>query len=317
MKALVTGGSGLVGTYVIRELLDSGFKTIVYDVKPPTDVKDVVFVKGTVTDADLMLAVCKEHQVDTIIHLAALLQFGCEWNPREAIEINVLGTLNLLEAARISDVTRFVYASSLAVYGPSADFLTEDAPIMPGATLYGATKRLCETLGFRYHLVHGVPFVALRFSAVYGPSEVSSPGMADVIGRIKNCIFGGDVIIPEVAANDHQHFVYVKDVAHATALATQAPLEGPRVFNIAGGDDNYVTFQEFYQTIKRCCPSAGNVLFQGRGQNLGKLDVNAAKRELGYQPRYTLEMGIRENLEHWRKAGEPFSETKSSRENNS
>jgi nucleoside-diphosphate-sugar epimerase len=123
--------------------------------------------------------------------------------------------------------------------------------------------------------------------------------MAEVFKRIESSISGKDVVITEAGPNEKRHFTFVKDAACAAALALEAPLEGPRVFNIAGGDDSYVTFQEFYQTIKKLCPSAGNVLFQGRGQNRGKVDISAAGTELGYQPRYTLEMGIREDIDYW------------------
>jgi nucleoside-diphosphate-sugar epimerase len=103
-----------------------------------------------------------------------------------------------------------------------------------------------------------------------------------------------------VGPGDKHHFAYVKDGASATVLAIQAALENPSVFNIAGGEDSYVSFKEFYQMIKKLCPSAGNVLFTGKGQNRGKVDISAAKKDLGYEPRYTLKMGIEEDIEYWR-----------------
>jgi len=246
-----------------------------------------------------LLNICKKHAVDRIIHLAALLQFGCEQRPCDAIAINVLGTLNLLEVARRLSIKRFVFASSGAVYGPVEETVTEATPIFPEISLYGATKHLCEVLGTRYERVYSLPFVALRYWGVYGPGEVSSPGMAEVFKRIESSISGKDVVITEVGPEEKRHFTFVKDAAHATVLAMDASLKDSRVFNIAGGDDSYVSFQEFYQTIKKLCPSAGNVLFQGEGQHRGKVDISAARKEIGYQPRYTLEMGIQEDIDHW------------------
>ena len=299
MAVLITGGSGLIGTYVVKELLTRGEEIVVYDLKPPADETGICFVNGTVTDKNRLLNICKKRAVDKVIHLAALLQFGCEQRPHDAIAINVLGTLNLLEVARRLSIKRFVFASSGAVYGPVEETMTEATPIFPGISLYGATKHLCEVLGTCYEKVYSLPFVALRYWGVYGPGEVSSPGMAEVFKRIESSISGKDVVITEVGPEEKRHFTFVKDAARAAALALEAPLKDSKIFNIAGGDDSYVTFQEFYQTIKKLCPSAGNVLFQGKGQNRGKVDISAARKEIGYQPRYTLEMGIQEDIDHW------------------
>jgi len=299
VAVLITGGSGLIGTYVTKELLNRGEEIVVYDLKPPADETGICFVNGTVTDQNRLLSICKEYAVDKVVHLAALLQFGCEQRPCDAIHVNVLGTLNLLEAARLAGVRRIVFASSGAVHGPVDNIITESTPVFPGVRLYGATKHLCEILGSRYQELYGISFIALRYLGVYGPGEVSSPGMAEVFKRIESSILGKDVVITEAGPNEKRHFTFVKDAACAAALALEAPLKDSRVFNIAGGDDSYVTFQEFYQTIKKLCPSAGNVLFQGKGQNRGRVDISAARTELGYQPRYTLEMGIQEDIDHW------------------
>jgi len=299
VTVLITGGSGLIGTYITKELLIRGEEIIVYDLKPPADETGICFVNGTVTDKDRLVNICKKYAVEKVVHLAALLQFGCEERPCDAIEINVLGTLNLLEVARRLNIKRFVFTSSGAVYGPIENDMIETSPIFQGISLYGATKHLCEILGSRYQELYGISFIALRYLGVYGPGEVSSPGMAEVFKRIENSISGKDVVITEAGPNEKRHFTFVKDAACAAALALEAPLEDSRVFNIAGGDDSYVTFQEFYQTIKKLCPSAGNVLFQGKGQNRGRVDISAARTELGYQPRYTLEMGIQEDIDYW------------------
>ncbi len=300
MAVLITGGSGLIGTYVIKELLTRGEEIIIYDLKPPGDISEIRFIQGTITDKDNLLVTCKKHAVDRIIHLAALLQFGCEQRPHDAIEVNVLGTLNLLEVARDISAKRFVFASSGAVYGPVEETVTEATPLFPSLSLYGATKHLCEVLGTRYEKVYGIPFIALRYWGVYGPGEVSSPGMAEVFKRIESSILGKDVVVTEVGPEEKRHFTFVKDAAHAAVLAMGVPLKDSRVFNIAGGEDSYVTFQEFYSTIKRLCPSAGNVLFHGKGQHRGRVNISKAKKELGYKPQYTLEMGIQEDIDYWR-----------------
>lgn len=304
MAILITGGSGLIGTYVIKELLARGEEVVLYDLKPPKDPTGISFIEGTITDKTNLFETCKKHAVDRIIHLAALLQFGCEQRPQDAIGVNVLGTLNLLDVGRGIKAKRFVFASSGAVYGPVEQTVSETTSILAGISLYGATKHLCEVLGTRYERVYDLPFVALRYWGVYGPGEVSSPGMAEVFKRIESSISGKDVLVTEVGPEEKRHFTFVKDAAHATVLAMGAPLKNSRIFNIAGGDDSYVSFQEFYQTIRKLCPAAGNVLFQGKGQHRGKVDIRAAQKELGYQPEYTLEMGVQEDINYWRRIGE-------------
>jgi nucleoside-diphosphate-sugar epimerase len=303
MSILVTGGSGLIGTWVVRELLERGEDILVLDLKPTLKAEKITFIKGTVTDKDFLVSCSRKYKIEKIVHLAGLLQFDCERRPSEAIEVNVLGTLNLLEVARIIGVKRFVFASSCAVYGPTEEAVTENTPILPGVGMYGATKRLCEVLGCRYHKVHAVPFVSLRYRGVYGPGIVSSPGMAEVFKRIESSITGKDIVVEEAGAQEKHHFTFVKDAAYATVLALDASLKDPCVFNIAGGEDSYVTFQEFYQMIKKLYPSAGNVLFRGKGQNRGQVDISAARKELNYSPKYTLEMGIQEDINYWRSLG--------------
>jgi nucleoside-diphosphate-sugar epimerase len=299
MSVLVTGGSGLIGSHVVESLLERGERPVIYDLKVPPSRLNVPFVQGSITERDLVLEACKVYDVDRIIHMAALLQFECEQRPYEAVQVNVLGTLNLLEAAKVIRARRFVYASSGALYGPVEGDITEATPICQGVGLYGATKYVCEVMGFRYNKVFGVPFVALRYWGVYGPGEVASPGIAEVLKRIESTVTGKDVIVREAGAEEKHHFTFVRDVAQATLLALDARFDEPKVYNIAGGEDSFVSFREFHETIRRLCPSAGKVTFQGRGQNRGRVDITRARRELGYEPRYTLEMGIREVIDYW------------------
>ena len=96
------------------------------------------------------------------------------------------------------------------------------------------------------------------------------------------------------------HLVYVRDVARATILALDVEGLRHRVFNISGGDDCYVTLGEFHSTLKSLVPSAGDVTFTAEGFRRGKVDNALAKRELGYEPEYSLEMGIEEDIRYYR-----------------
>lgn len=301
MAVLVTGGAGSIGSAVVRELRAAGHAAVVLDVRraPDAGAADVPAVQGDIEDLDLLLHTIEQHGVDRVIHLAAFLQFGCAENPWKAVEVNVQGTLNVLEASRRAKVKKIVFASSGAAYGPRTESMGEDLPILPGVSLYGATKFVGEVLLRQYRDLYGIPFAALRYGAVYGPGTVHSPGIADVIKRIESTVGGRDVVVDEVGADDHRHFLYVKDAARGTVAALLAGDTPHAVFNLAGGSDSYVTFGRLHGIIKSLHPEAGNVVFRGKGkgQDRGRIDITRARAELGFEPRFSLEDGIREDIE--------------------
>lgn len=301
MKVLVTGGAGFLGSFVVRELMSAGQTPVVLDLHVPGNFGDglsveIPVVRGGIEDLDFLLRAMAGHAVDRVVHLAGFLQFGCARDPWKAVEVNVGGTLNILEASRRMGVKKIVFASSGAVYGPRTDPIDEDSPILPSVSLYGTTKFLGEVLLKHYNDLYGIPFVALRYWGIYGPGEVHSPGVAEVIKRIESTIDGRDVVIDEVGVDDRRHFLFVKDAARATVRALTAANTEHSVFNIAGGPDSYVTFGQFHRIIKTLHPGAGGAVFRGKGQDRGMVDISRACAELGYHPSFSLENGIREDI---------------------
>lgn len=302
MAILVTGGTGFLGSFVVRALWERGEIPVVLDVGDPgRSLQSLLgkfpFVTGGINDIDLLVRIIEGYRVDRVIHLAALLQFGCEKDPRRAIEVNVQGTLNVLEACRRRGIKKIVFASSGAVYGPRAEPIDEGCPVLPSVSLYGATKFLGEVLLERYQKLYGIHFIALRYWGIYGPGEMRSPGMANVFKKIESTILGEDVIIEDVGAEERRHFTFVKDAAQATLKALFVEKNFHKVFNIAGGEDSFVTFAEFHRIIKRLLPSAGEAIFKGKGQDRGKIDISLARAELGYCSEYSLERGIQEDID--------------------
>ncbi len=123
--------------------------------------------------------------------------------------------------------------------------------------------------------------------------------MAEVFKKIESTIFGKDVVIEEVGAEERRHFTFVKDAAQASLKALWTENNSHRVFNIAGGDDSYVTLAIFHRIIKNLLPFAGEAIFKGKGQDRGKVDISLARKELGYIPEYTLERGIQEDIDYF------------------
>lgn len=309
MKILVTGATGFIGSHIVQELVERGDDIAVFDIQPISKViagigKKVPWHQGDVRNPEEVKKEVAEFRPEVIINMAGLLMFGCAQNPRLAVEVNVYGLSNVLEAARQFGVRRVVTASSSAVYGGGGQKPEETAPISPNVTLYGGTKFLGELISRQYIENYRLEAVNLRYYGVYGPGEVRSAGIAKALKDIESIVTGKDVVIPKVSETDQIHLVFVADAAHATVLAATVPGPVSLVYNVAGVPEDYVTFGEIVATIKKLEPKSGNVIFMGEGKEargLGCFDISRARKELGFEPKYTMEKGLRENLRYFRR----------------
>ncbi len=302
---LVTGGTGFIGSYVAADLLDHGHEVVAYDrstdprILEKLDVADAVEVRGgDVTDATDVARAVRETGATHVIHLAALLTTAAEANPRAAMQVNVEGTNNVFEAARLLDdqVERVAWASSAAAYAPPASygdrFVTEDDLLSPD-TLYGATKEYNEHQARVYHEEHGVSHVALRPTVAYGPYRETG-GSAFLANIVEKPALGesfeveyGDQVI------DWQH---VRDIAQAFRRAAFTPDEElrQRVYNVRG---ELATIREAVETVERLLPDADlSVSDAGQLPWTQRLDMTKAQADLGYEPEYGLERGFREYI---------------------
>lgn len=309
MKILVTGATGFIGSYIVQELLQRGEDIAVFDIQPISPVmkalgKPIHWHQGDIRQLALIEKLVSSFRPDVIINLAGLLMFGCAQNPRQAVEVNVLGLSNVLEAARTHGVRRVVTASSAAVYGGSKEEPKETASIPPNVTLYGASKFFNEILCRQYIENYHLEATNFRYYGVYGPGEVRSPGFAKVLKEIESIVTGKTVVIPQLRPTDHTHLVFVADAAHATVLGATVPGPLSLAYNIAGGPGDYVTFGQIVSTIKKLEPNSGDVIFQGKegeDRSLGVFDISLARKELGFEPKYTMEEGLRESIQYFKR----------------
>lgn len=254
---LVTGGSGFIGTWVLRELLSQGARAVVVDPHPAPErwrrvlgerSPDVERAQVSLTDRDGLQAVIERHGVSHVIHLAALLTPACQADPWLGCQVNVLGSTAVFDAAhRSGRVPAISYASSYAVYGPGTAEPGAEAERPP--MFYGAFKLAVDLIAEQYWLHHGLASVAVRPHVVYGPERdqglTAGPSLAAraaALGESYTIGYTGRV-----------GYDYVEDVARAFV---RCAFEAPSGANVADLPGEQATSEEFVQAIVSAVPEA-------------------------------------------------------------
>ena len=312
MTYLITGGSGCVGSYVIRDLLARGKKVVNYDfsqgqhilrqVVPREALSDIVSVTGDVTDLPHLARTVKEHEVEAIIHLASLQIPASNANPPLAERINVGGLLNVLEAARLLGVGKVVWSSSIAVFGTPEEYdnrpVPNDAHHRP-QSVYGACKSLGEYLLNYYHDTYGLDAVGLRYTAVYGVGREAGR-TSFTTEMIRKAAELAPYQVP--FGDDKIDWQYVEDVSRVTVRALEVGPTKTRIFNTRG-DVRSVADGVAY--LKRLEPRAELTLLPGTFGIAWEYDSEPAKAELGFEPEFPMERGIEKTLGYYRASMEP------------
>ncbi|MEI9479788.1 MAG: NAD(P)-dependent oxidoreductase [Deltaproteobacteria bacterium] len=311
MAILVTGGSGAIGSWVVRRLLEEGKKPVVFDLRPNTllidDIKkDIPIIQGDILDMTKIIRTIKEQKIDRIIHCAA--EITAEVRRSEPfLEVRVLvdGTVNILEASRLMDVQRVVYCSSRSAYGdvnpkhtqPPYPLVTEEEASPGGATpIYSASKFLMERVGLQYAKL-GTDFVALRFGVVYGPGKIMTQGekksRATHALLVVNAMRGQPTRV-EKGGDGKIDCVYCKDVADGAVKACFTEKPQSRIYNISVGEG--YSLKDWAKVVKKLFPNAIMEIGPGSISELGMgggiLDISKARKELSYEPHYHLEEGV-------------------------
>jgi len=307
MGYLITGGSGCVGSYVIRDLLTRGERVINYDFNPQQDIlrqvvapeglSELVSVTGDVTDLSDLARTIKDHKVDVVLHLASLQIPASNANPPLAARINVGGLINVLEAARILDVRKVVWSSSIAVFGPAEEYgnrpIANDAHHRP-QSVYGACKALGEYLLKYYFDTYGLDVVGLRYTAIYGVGrEVGRTSFTTEM--IRKTAQNVPYEVP--FGDDEIDWQYVEDVSRVTIRALDVKRTKTRVFNTQG---DVRSVAEGVAFLKRLEPKADLTLLPGKLGLAWEYDSEPAKRELGFEPEFAMERGVEKTFDSYR-----------------
>lgn len=268
--ALVTGGGGFIGSWVLRELLSRGIQPVVFDVQQNPDrwqriigagADKIRFVQGNLLDRQLLAQVVRENQVSHVIHLAALLTPQCQQDPYLGCEVNVMGSVSLFELARMNagQIKGISYASSYAVYGPEAD---DNALGLKSAdnrppSFYGAFKMAVDLIADQYWRHFGIASVGIRPHVVYGPERTvgltagpSQAARAAALGESYSINYRGRV-----------GYDYVEDVAVAFV---RSALETPQGWAVVDLPSQLATVEEVVQAVDRVVPgSAARISING------------------------------------------------------
>ncbi len=238
-SVLVTGGRGFIGRAVGKFLARSGYRVVSLDVSPlgGTAVhrsEPVQEVECDITDAAQLQRVFEAEGIGRIIHLAAVLPTAAQRAPMRGTQVNIGGSLNLLEMARSFGVARIVFGSSLSVYGScAADRVISETERTAPEDLYGAAKLYVERLGEAYRQNHGVEFISLRIGRVVGPgAQSASSAWRSEIFELLETSHAAEIALPYVGA-ERILLVCVGDVAKMLVMSLQAARPAHTVYNAA------------------------------------------------------------------------------------
>ncbi|WP_433178698.1 NAD-dependent epimerase/dehydratase family protein [Actinoallomurus sp. CA-150999] len=307
MRILVTGGAGFIGSHLTDVFLDNGDEVTVLDDlsrgRPGRLDPSVVVHKASITDAAALRSIVERVRPELICHLAAQIDVRVSVDaPADDAVVNVVGTVNVLEAARAVGARVLFASTGGAIYGVDAPIPTPE-DVLPGPEApYGTAKYCAEQYLGLYNRLYGTRHAALRLANVYGPRQ-DPAGEAGVVG-----IFCGRAVRgerPTVFGDGHQtrDYVYVKDVARAFLAASRT--DQPGMWNIGTGRETSV--RELIDLLGRAAGRDLDPEFApARAGELQRsaLAVDAAARDLGWTPRTTVAEGI-EEVYRWVESGSP------------
>lgn len=299
-KILVTGGAGFIGSLLVDSLIENSYEVVVID-NLSTGRKDNINKKARFYNIDIrdpgISDIFKEEKPDFVFHYAGQVSvINSVENPIEDASINILGSVNVLENCKNTNIKKIIFASSGGtVYGNPRKIPTpEDCPCDPFVP-YGIAKLAVENYLNYFYRSFGLPFISLRLANVYGPRQ-SSEGEAGVIAIFFNNMLSGEQPIIYGEGKQTRDFVFIDDVVRASILAIESDKIG--FLNVGTGRETAI--EVIFDKLKELTGSKFNKMYNSKkqvGQTRSCLDCSKIKRELLWQPKYSLESGLAKTLE--------------------
>ncbi|MBI3817881.1 MAG: GDP-mannose 4,6-dehydratase [Planctomycetes bacterium] len=312
MEIFVTGGAGFIGSHLCERLLERGDGVVVFD--NFNDFYDVRFkernaaaiatrrgceiVRGDLRDRAAVFAAFKKRPFDAVVHLAALAGVRPSVkDPSKYNEVNIQGTINLLDAIRERPSTKFIFGSSSSVYGANSKTpFAESDPIEKMVSPYAVTKRAGEQFASCYHSLYQIPTVCLRFFTVYGPRQ--RPEMA--IAKFASLIERGDPVPVFGDGRTRRDYTYVDDILDGVIKSIDR-CGGYELFNL--GESRTIELRELIDVLAREIGKPAKLQFlppEPGDVPVTFADITKARAVLGYDPRVAIEDGVRRYV-RWRR----------------
>ena len=306
MSYFITGGTGFIGSYIAAELLNQGQEVVAYDfmtsnvmqsILSPEQINRIVVHNGMITDLARICNIIKTHKVKKIIHLASLLHPYSNDHPDEAVQVNIAGQSTVLEAMRIMDVEKLVWASSCVVYGNQSSHIPQvlpndehHAPI----SIYGATKSFNEFMTNHYTQKWNLNTLGLRFTLVYGPGRVR--GATAFINALTEPALGKKAVVP--FGDDIVDWQYAEDIAALCIKCAQVDSTATKIFNTRF---DVRSIREAGDFVKTLIPEAQIEYQPGVFGLAWQLDDTLLQQEIGFIPRVRMEEGLKRLINYIRR----------------
>ncbi len=304
MNILVTGGAGFIGSHLVERLLWEGHRVVCLDsfdefYDPAIKRRNLIkastmpsfrLIEGDLRHASLLENIFQEEKIDSLVHLAARAGVRPSLqNPPLYVDVNIRGTMGLLEACRKFGVRRFVFASSSSVYGnnPKIPFSEQD-PVDHPISPYAASKKAGELLCHTYHHLYGMDIACLRYFTVYGPRQ--RPEMA--IHQFTRLIHQGQKISLFGKGDSQRDYTYIDDAIEGT-LQALTKRHGYQIYNI--GESQTTSLSRLVQILETLLGQTAIV--EHLPEQPGDVertfaDIRKAEQHLGYRPKVKMEEGL-------------------------
>lgn len=299
MAVFITGGNGHIGSWIACLFARANKDIMIYDVnrRCPEYLEDyrdkIQFIDGDVLDLARLTDVIRRNQrdIEGIIHTVAIMGEFVPLNPYYNVRLNVIGLLNVLEVARIFGIKKVLFTSTGAVYGKKKGKATEEDCLDP-QDLYASSKASAEFIGRQYAEAYNLDFRIGRLYFVYGPGRM--PSAFFTLYKIAFGVLEGIEGLQSSKGGDQKiDFTYVLDAAQGIFRLFDKRNPDSRIYNFSSGESR--TIEDVVGLCKKYTHFPVNISL-GRGilmNRVESLDISRAQIELGYQPEYNMEEGIR------------------------